>query len=53
MFDPSGEFLFWAGQRSDAVTIFRVNRATGGLAFTGQFVPVGSPTSFAFMVAED
>ncbi|KAA6405128.1 lactonase family protein [Candidatus Tokpelaia sp.] len=53
MFDPGGEFLFWAGQRSDAVTSFRVNRETGGLSFTGRFVPVGSPTTFAFMVAED
>jgi 6-phosphogluconolactonase len=26
------------------VTVFRVNRATGALSFTGQYVPVGNPS---------
>ncbi|MXV44578.1 beta-propeller fold lactonase family protein [Saccharibacter sp. 17.LH.SD] len=52
MFDPSGTFLFCANQRSDAVTSFRVNRATGRPTFTNQFTPVGSPTTFAFMVTD-
>lgn len=53
MFDPSGNYLFCANQRSDAVTSFKVNRETGKLTFTNQFTPVGSPTTFAFMVADD
>lgn len=49
MFDPSGTFLFCANQRSDAVTSFRVDKKTGEIAFTNNFTPVGSPTTFAFM----
>jgi 6-phosphogluconolactonase (cycloisomerase 2 family) len=43
-FDPTGLFLYCCNQRADAVTVFRVNRATGGLSFTGQYVPVGNPS---------
>ena len=43
-FDPTGRFLYCCNQRSDAVTVFRVDRATGALAFTGQYVPVGNPS---------
>ena len=46
--DPSGELLFSCNQRSDSITSFRVNPASGALAFTGRFEPVGSP---AVMVA--
>ncbi|MCJ8355527.1 lactonase family protein, partial [Novacetimonas hansenii] len=49
MFDPSGNFLFCANQRSDSVTSFKVNAQTGVLDFTWNFTPVGSPTTFAFM----
>ncbi|MDF7674914.1 lactonase family protein [Acetobacteraceae bacterium ESL0709] len=52
MFDPSGDFLFCANQRSDAVTSFRVNREQGTLTFTDHFTAVGSPTTFAFMVTD-
>lgn len=52
MFDPSGNFLFCANQRSDAVTAFRVDRETGKPYFTNKFTPVGSPTTFAFMIAD-
>ncbi|EHH68525.1 lactonase family protein [Gluconobacter morbifer] len=52
MFDPSGTFLFCANQRSDAVTSFKVDKKTGQLAFTDNFTPVGSPTTFAFMNTE-
>lgn len=52
MFDPSGDFLFCANQRSDAVTSFRVNRDQGTLTFTDHFTAVGSPTTFAFLVTE-
>ncbi|MCT6856043.1 MAG: lactonase family protein, partial [Bombella apis] len=52
MFDPSGTFLFCANQRSDSVTAFRVDRETGKPVFTNHFTAVGSPTTFAFMVAD-
>jgi 6-phosphogluconolactonase (cycloisomerase 2 family) len=43
-FDPSGRFLYCCNQRADAVTVFRADRATGRLSFTGQYVPVGNPS---------
>lgn len=52
MFDPTGSFLFCANQRSDSVTAFRVDRETGKPVFTNHFTAVGSPTTFAFMVAD-
>jgi 6-phosphogluconolactonase len=47
-FDPSGAFLYCCNQRADHVTVFRVDRKTGALAFTGQYVPVGNPSCVAF-----
>ena len=47
-FDPTGRFLYCCNQRADNVTIFRVEPATGMLAFTGQYVPVGNPSSVVF-----
>ena len=41
--DPSGELLFSCNQRSDSITSFRINPATGALTFTGRYDPVGSP----------
>jgi len=48
-FDPRGGFLYCCNQRADVVTAFRVDRAKGGLSFTGQYVPVGNPSSIAFV----
>ncbi|MFL5245189.1 MAG: lactonase family protein [Gemmataceae bacterium] len=48
-FDPSGEFLYCCNQRGDNVTVFRVDRKTGGLSFTGQYVPVGNPSCIVFL----
>jgi 6-phosphogluconolactonase len=48
-FDPTGRFLYCCNQRSDAVTVFSVNRTTGALSFTGQYVPVGNPSSISFL----
>jgi 6-phosphogluconolactonase len=47
--DPTGRFLYSCNQRADAVTCFRVNRATGALTFTGQYTPVGTPAIIIFM----
>jgi 6-phosphogluconolactonase (cycloisomerase 2 family) len=43
-FDPAGQFLYCCNQRADAVTAFRVDRASGGLTFTGHYTPVGNPS---------
>jgi len=48
-FDPSGRFLYVCNQRSDHVAVFRVDPGTGGLAFTGLFVPVGNPSHVVFL----
>ena len=41
--DPSGEIMFSCNQHSDSLTSFRINPASGALAFTGRFEAVGSP----------
>ena len=48
-FDPTGRFLYVCNQRGDNVTTFRIDGKTGGLAFTGQFTPVGNPSSIVFL----
>ena len=48
-FDPTGRFLYCCNQRADVVTVFRVDRASGRLSFTGQHVPVGNPSSIVFV----
>jgi 6-phosphogluconolactonase len=51
-FDPSRSFLYCCNQRADDVTVFRVDRATGGLAFTGHYTPVGNPSCVVFLDAK-
>ncbi len=48
-FDPTGRFLYCCNQRGDNVAVFQVNRRTGRLTFTGQYVPVGNPSSITFI----
>jgi 6-phosphogluconolactonase len=48
-FDPSGNFVFACDQRSDCITSFRVEHATGMLTFTGNYAAVGSPAMIAFL----
>jgi 6-phosphogluconolactonase len=48
-FDPTGQFFYCCNQRADNVTVFRVNRKTGKLAFTGHYVPVGNPSHIVFL----
>lgn len=48
-FDPSGQFLYSCNQRADNLTVFRVDRKTGGLNFTGHYVPVGNPSIIVFL----
>ena len=47
--DPTGNFLYSCNQRGDAITVFRIDRRSGGLTFTGQFAPVGSPSVLVFL----
>jgi 6-phosphogluconolactonase (cycloisomerase 2 family) len=46
--DPTGRFLICCNQRSDNLTTFAVNPATGALTFTGRFDAIGSPAVVAF-----
>ena len=48
-FDPTGTFLYVCNQRSDNLTVFRVDRQTGGLTFTGHYTPVGNPSIIVFL----
>ena len=48
-FDPTGQFLYVCNQRADHLAAFRVNRETGGLDFTGQYIPVGNPSALVFL----
>ena len=48
-FDPAGRFLFVCNQRGDNVTVFRADRDTGGLAFTGHYAAVGNPSAIVFL----
>lgn len=48
-FSPNGRFLYCCNQRADNVTVFAVDRGTGALKFTGQYVPVGNPSIVVFL----
>ena len=47
--EPAGRFLYCCNQRADNVTVFRADAKTGGLQFTGQYVPVGNPSHIVFV----
>jgi 6-phosphogluconolactonase len=47
--DPTGQFLYCCNQRGDNVAVFRVDRKTGGLAFTGHYAGVGNPSIVVFL----
>jgi len=47
--DPSGRFMVACNQRSDQVTVFRIDPASGKLTFTNRYVPIGSPSMIAFL----
>jgi len=48
-FDPTGRSLYSCNQRVDNVTVFRVDRKTGGLDFTGAYSPVGNPSMIVLL----
>ncbi len=47
-FDPTGEFLYCCNQRADHVTVFRADKTSGKLSFTGHYTPVGNPSAIVF-----
>lgn len=47
--EPGQQFLYVCNQRADHVTTFRIDQASGGLSFTGQYTPVGSPSAIAWL----
>ncbi len=48
-FDPTGQFLYCCNQRGDNVAVFRVNRNTGRLSFTGHYTSIGNPSIIVFL----
>jgi 6-phosphogluconolactonase len=48
-FDPTGQFFYCCNQRGDNIAVFRVNRETGGLNFTGHYAAVGNPSIIVFL----
>jgi len=48
-FDPTGSFLYVCNQRADNVAVFRANKKTGSLVFTGHYTPVGNPSIITFL----
>lgn len=40
---------YCCNQRAGAVTVFRMDRATGTLSFTGHYAPVGNPSIVVFV----
>jgi 6-phosphogluconolactonase (cycloisomerase 2 family) len=46
--DPSGRFLYCCNHRGDSITVFAVRRDGLELAFTGEYVGVGSPACIIF-----
>ena len=48
-FDPTGQFFYCLNQRADNIAIFKVNRKTGELHFTGHYAAVGNPSHMVFL----
>ena len=47
-FAPGDDFLYCLNQRADHVAVFRADKATGALQFTGHYAPVGNPSQIVF-----
>jgi 6-phosphogluconolactonase (cycloisomerase 2 family) len=47
--EPNGNFAYVLHSNSDNITVFRVDRNTGNLEFTNQWVPVGNPSKIEFL----
>lgn len=47
--DPTGQWLFTEGQKSNDIGLFRVDPQTGKLSFSGKRLEVGSPVCLKFI----
>lgn len=47
--DPSGKFMLVANQKSEDITIFKIDAASGKITFTGTKVPNQSPVCLQFL----
>jgi 6-phosphogluconolactonase (cycloisomerase 2 family) len=47
-FDPTGGFLYCCNQRADHIAVFRVEKSSGRLVFTGHYTPVGNSSQIVF-----
>jgi 6-phosphogluconolactonase (cycloisomerase 2 family) len=47
-FEPAGHFLFCCNQRADHIAVFRVEKESGKLQFTGHYAGVGNPSVIVF-----
>lgn len=47
-FEPTNNFLYCCNQRADHLAVFRVDKSSGKLAFTGHYTPVGNPSQIVF-----
>jgi len=47
--EPNGNFMYVLHSNSDNITIFRVDKTTGNVEFTNQWVPVGNPSKIVFL----
>lgn len=47
-FDPTNSYLYCCNQRADHIAVFRVDKSSGKLAFTGHYTPVGNPSQIVF-----
>ncbi len=47
--EPTGNYMYVLHSRSDNVMSFRVDKTTGNLTFTDQYVPVGNPSKIVFL----
>jgi 6-phosphogluconolactonase (cycloisomerase 2 family) len=47
--DPARKFFYVGNQFADAITVFRLDRETGAITFTGQYVQVPSPACIVFL----
>lgn len=52
-FDPTNRFLYCCNQRGDNITVFAVERETGGLHFTGHYAAVGNPSCIVMLDLAD
>lgn len=48
-FDPTGRFFYSLNQRADNIASFTVDRVSGRLTFSGQYIPVGNPSMLLFL----